>query len=78
MIVDYDNPGEGGFYDNLGTYNHAPNIVFGYPYDHGQPYVGEMLSELFCDYSPYIAEHRDKLLDLSVSFRFHRRNKICF
>lgn len=45
MIVDYENPGEGGFYDNLGTYNPAPHVVFGYPYDHGQPYVGEMLSE---------------------------------
>jgi hypothetical protein len=45
MIVDYENPGEGGFYDNLGTYNKAPNVVFGYPYDHGQPYVAEMLSE---------------------------------
>jgi len=45
MIADYENPGEGGFYDNLGTYNHAPHLVFGYPYDHGQPYVSEMLSE---------------------------------
>ena len=45
MIVDYEDPGEGGFYDNLGTFNRAPNVVFGYPYDHGQPYVGEMLSE---------------------------------
>jgi hypothetical protein len=45
QIVDYDNPGEGGFYDNLGTYNVAPNVVFGYPYDHGQPYVSQMLSE---------------------------------
>jgi hypothetical protein len=45
MITDYDNPGEGGFYDNLGTFNRAPNVVIGYPYDHGQPYVSEMLSE---------------------------------
>ncbi|MEQ8882912.1 MAG: hypothetical protein RLQ12_24945 [Cyclobacteriaceae bacterium] len=45
MIIDYENPGEGGFYDNLGTANHAPNVVTGYPYDHGQPYVSEMLSE---------------------------------
>jgi hypothetical protein len=45
MIVDYEDPGEGGFYDNLGTFNRAPNVIFGYPYDHGQPYVGEMLSE---------------------------------
>ena len=45
MIVRYDDPGEGGYYDNLGTFNHAPNLVFGYPYDHGQPYVSEMLSE---------------------------------
>ncbi|KAA3613367.1 MAG: hypothetical protein DWQ05_17920 [Calditrichaeota bacterium] len=45
MIIDYENPGEGGFYDNLGTFNPAPNVVSGYPYDHGQPYVGKMLSE---------------------------------
>jgi len=45
MIVDYENPGEGGYYDNPGTYNPAPHVVFGYPYDHGQPYVAEMLSE---------------------------------
>jgi hypothetical protein len=45
MIVDYENPGEGGFYDNLGTYNVAPDVVAGYPYDHGQPYVSQMLSE---------------------------------
>ena len=45
MIVDYENPGEGGFYDNLGTYNIAPNVINGYPYDHGQPYVSKMLSE---------------------------------
>jgi hypothetical protein len=45
MIVDYENPGPGGFYDNLGTSNNAPNVTFGYPYDHGQPYVAEMLSE---------------------------------
>ena len=45
MIIDYENPGEGGCYDNLGTYNHAPNVVIGYPYDHGQPYVADMLSE---------------------------------
>ncbi|MCM4173996.1 hypothetical protein DHD32_21225 [Arenibacter sp. TNZ] len=45
MIVDYCNPGEGGYYDNLGTGNAAPNVVSGYPYDHGQPYVSQMLSE---------------------------------
>ena len=45
MIIDYENPGEGGVYDNLGTANIAPNVVFGYPYDHGQPYVSKMLSE---------------------------------
>ena len=45
MITGYDNPGEGGFYDNLGTYNNAPHVVAGYPYDHGQPYVFQMLSE---------------------------------
>ena len=30
--------------------------------------VGEMLAKLFCHYSPEIAEHRDELLKLSVSF----------
>lgn len=45
LITDYENPGEGGRYDNLGTGNSAPNVVFGYPYDHGQPYLQEMLSE---------------------------------
>jgi len=45
MIIDYENPGEGGYYDNLGTANSAPNVVNGYPYDHGQPYVSKMLSE---------------------------------
>lgn len=45
MVVDYENPGPGGFYDNLGTFNIAPNVTSGYPYDHGQPYVAKMLSE---------------------------------
>lgn len=45
MIIDYENPGPGGYYDNLGTANPAPNVVFGYPYDHGQPYVPQMLAE---------------------------------
>ena len=30
--------------------------------------VGEMLTKLFCDYSPAIAQHRAKLMPLSVSF----------
>lgn len=45
MIEDYENPGDGGFYDNLGTFNKAPNVVVGYPYDHGQPYLNDMLDE---------------------------------
>jgi len=45
MIVDYENAGVGGFYDNLGTFNPAPHVVAGYPYDHGQPYVSQMLAE---------------------------------
>jgi hypothetical protein len=45
MIADYENPGEGGFYDNMGTFNPAPNVESGYPYDHGQPYVQQMLAE---------------------------------
>ncbi|MGZ8240579.1 MAG: phytoene/squalene synthase family protein [Methylobacter sp.] len=30
--------------------------------------VGEMLAKLFCHYSPEIAQHKEKLLSLSVSF----------
>ena len=45
QITDYENPGHSGFYDNLGTANCAPNVVKGYPYDHGQPYVPQMLDE---------------------------------
>jgi len=30
--------------------------------------VGQMLTELFCNHSPAIARHRQKLLDLAVSF----------
>ena len=45
MIINYEDPGKGGHYDNLGTANCAPNVVSGYPYDHGQPYVSTMLSE---------------------------------
>ncbi len=45
MAADYENPGEGGFYDNCGTFNRAPHLIAGYPYDHGQPYVAPMLSE---------------------------------
>ncbi len=44
-IIHYEDAGEGGFYDNCGTFNPAPNLVVGYPYDHGQPYVSGMLSE---------------------------------
>lgn len=45
LITNYEDAGKGGFYDNLGTANNAPNVEFGYPYDHGQPYVTGMLSE---------------------------------
>ena len=44
-IVAYDDPGVGGFYDNCGTLDRCPNVVNGYPYDHGQPYVPGMLFE---------------------------------
>ncbi|NUN98503.1 MAG: hypothetical protein HUU16_20285, partial [Candidatus Omnitrophica bacterium] len=44
-VIHYEDAGEGGFYDNCGTYNPAPNLVRGYPYDHGQPYVSGMFSE---------------------------------
>ena len=30
--------------------------------------VGEMLTELFCDYSPEINQHRDRMMPLAVSF----------
>ena len=30
--------------------------------------VGEMLTELFCDYSPRISQHRDTLMELAISF----------
>jgi hypothetical protein len=39
MIADYENPGEGGFYDDAGTFNKASHFV------HGQPYSLSMLSE---------------------------------
>ncbi len=45
MITDYEGKASGALYDNLGTANDAPNVVAGYPYDHGQPYVPTMLSE---------------------------------
>jgi len=45
MIADYENAGEGGFYDNCGTYERAPHLIEGYPYDFGQPYVPLMLDE---------------------------------
>lgn len=45
MIVAYEDPGEGGFYDDGGSLTRSPNIVHGYPYDFGQPFVSEMLSE---------------------------------
>ena len=45
MITHYEDPGEGGFYDRGGTLDRCPDIVQGYPYDFGQPFVSEMLSE---------------------------------
>jgi hypothetical protein len=45
MIVAYDDPGEGGFYDNCGTSNPCPHVINGYPFDFGQPHFGEMLWE---------------------------------
>lgn len=32
MIADYENPGEGGFYDDAGSFEGAPHIVNGQPY----------------------------------------------
>jgi hypothetical protein len=45
MIVAYEDPGEGGFYDDGGSLTRSKNFVHGYPYDFGQPFVPEMLSE---------------------------------
>jgi hypothetical protein len=45
MVAHYEDAGEGGYYDNCGTFDPSPNLVKGYPYDHGQPFVPEMLSE---------------------------------
>jgi len=45
MITHYEDPDEGGFYDNCGTLNQCPNVVSGYPYDFGQPLVPGMVSE---------------------------------
>jgi hypothetical protein len=39
MIVDYENPGEGGFYDDAGTFPAAPHITHGYATDFGQPFA---------------------------------------
>ncbi|MGH9667209.1 MAG: DUF4838 domain-containing protein, partial [Bryobacteraceae bacterium] len=44
-IVNYTDPGPGGFYDNGGSFSQSPDIVHGYPYDFGQPLVEGMLSE---------------------------------
>lgn len=45
MITHYEDPGEGGYYDNCGTLDRCPNVVRGYPYDFGQPLVPGMNSE---------------------------------
>lgn len=45
MVVAYDDPGPGGFYDNCGTYQSSPHLVSGYPFDFGQPIVPEMMEE---------------------------------
>jgi hypothetical protein len=34
-IVHYEDPGEGGFYDNAGTPGGAPRLVYGWPYGDG-------------------------------------------
>src|SRR5262249_57114146 len=45
MIVDYENPGEGGFYDDAGTFPPSPHITSGYPTDFGQPFARDDRSE---------------------------------
>jgi Domain of unknown function (DUF4838) len=44
-IADYENPGEGGYYDNAGDPDGAPHMIYGTPYDHGQQLWEEALSE---------------------------------
>ena len=44
-IARYEDPGEGGFYDNCGTLDRCPNVVHGYPFDFGQPIVPGMRAE---------------------------------
>jgi hypothetical protein len=45
LVADYENPGEGGFYDNAGDPDGAPHMIYGAPYDHGQQLWEEALSE---------------------------------
>ncbi len=35
-IVHYEDPGEGGFYDDAGDPGRSPHLVFGWPYDGGE------------------------------------------
>jgi hypothetical protein len=35
-IVDYEDPGEGGFYDDAGAPGGAPHLVYGWPYGDGE------------------------------------------
>ena len=44
-IVRYEDPGEGGFYDNAGAPGEAPHMIVGTQFDHGQPYWPGALSE---------------------------------
>ncbi|MBI4890899.1 MAG: hypothetical protein HY821_09770 [Acidobacteria bacterium] len=72
MITHYDDPGEGGFYDDGGTLDHAPNIVAGYPYDFGQPFVSEMLSE--ANRPSQRTMHFTQDEDQGVTFRYRNLN----
>ena len=59
-MADYqDGPGESGL-DTLRSMDRYCYFVAGV--------VGEMLTELFCDYSPSIARQRAKMMELAVSF----------
>jgi len=68
MIVAYEDPGPGGFYDNCGTGAVAPHLINGSPYDHGQPYLQEMLSEANrpCQRSMAFTQHESP----GVMFRY--------
>lgn len=69
MIAHYEDPGEGGFYDDCGTFAPAPNQIAGYPYDHGQPFVPEMLSEANLPSQKSMAFTQDEAEGVAFEYR---------